>query len=133
MRFFLRRRPGLWPVTAAILGTSFLAFAAVMDTFGPPPAGDPSAFTGPLVGETQAVDNLAALPPAHEGAFEGGPTGTHEDGVRREVLGPAAVVVRDRRAPRMDPGVVVDDGVVRGVVGEPGEPAGPAIGVEPSE
>src|SRR5687767_5520512 len=79
MRFFLRRRPGLWPVTAAILGTSFLAFAAVMDTFGPPPAGDPSAFTGPLVGETQAVDNLAALPPAHEGAFEGGPTGTHED------------------------------------------------------
>ncbi|HEU4538492.1 MAG TPA: hypothetical protein VFS00_30435, partial [Polyangiaceae bacterium] len=51
----------------------------MMDNFGPPPVGDPSAFTGPLIGETQAVDNLAALPPAHEGAFEGGPTGTHED------------------------------------------------------
>lgn len=27
-----------------------VALAAVLDLFGPPPAGDPSEFTGPLIG-----------------------------------------------------------------------------------
>ncbi|MEZ4361305.1 MAG: multicopper oxidase domain-containing protein [Kofleriaceae bacterium] len=56
-----------------------VATGAILDVFGPPPPGDPSAFTGPLIGTTEAIDNLAALPPANEGSFEGGPTGTHED------------------------------------------------------
>jgi FtsP/CotA-like multicopper oxidase with cupredoxin domain len=77
---FLRRtgaRSGL--AAAALLTTSLVAMAAVLDTFGPPPAGDPSAFTGPAIGTTQAIDNLAALPPANSGAFTGGPSGTYED------------------------------------------------------
>src|SRR5690242_4320267 len=52
--------------------------AAVLDTFGPPPAGDPSAFTGPLIGENFAVD-FESLPPSNAGAFAGGPTGTFRD------------------------------------------------------
>jgi FtsP/CotA-like multicopper oxidase with cupredoxin domain len=56
-----------------------LAHGATLDFFGPPPAGDPSAFTAPLIGLAFAVDLLATLPPANEGAFEGGLTGTHED------------------------------------------------------
>ncbi|RPJ08145.1 MAG: hypothetical protein EHM36_05845, partial [Deltaproteobacteria bacterium] len=56
-----------------------LAVATVLDFFGPPPAGDPSAFTGPLIGLEFAQDLLATLPPANEGAFEGGLTGTFED------------------------------------------------------
>ncbi len=50
-----------------------------LDVFGPPPAGDPSAFTGPLIGEQFAGAVLATLPPANEGSFEGGPTGTSVD------------------------------------------------------
>ncbi len=60
--------------------TLSLAIAAAMDSnFGPPPEGDPSAFTGPLIGENEATDGLALLAPANEGAFEGGETGTHHD------------------------------------------------------
>jgi FtsP/CotA-like multicopper oxidase with cupredoxin domain len=47
-----------------------------LDFFGPPPAGDPSAFTGPFIGLEFADDFLSTLPPAFEGAFEGA---THED------------------------------------------------------
>jgi len=49
------------------------------DVFGPPPEGDPSAFTGPLIGLEFSGTLLTELDPAHEGAFEGGPTGTEED------------------------------------------------------
>lgn len=56
-----------------------VAVAAVLDTFGPPPPGDPSAFTGPRIGEDEAIDDLENLPPANEWAFEGGATGTAED------------------------------------------------------
>jgi hypothetical protein len=51
----------------------------VLDTFGPPPAGDPSAFTGPFIGLNFAQDLLANLPPANVGAFSGGQTGTFTD------------------------------------------------------
>ncbi len=50
-----------------------------LDYFGPPPAPDPSAYTGPLIGEEFADDLLATLPDANEGAFEGGATGTSAD------------------------------------------------------
>lgn len=66
-------------LTSAVLTTSVVALGAVLDNFGPPPAGDPSAFTGPLIGEKAAIDDLEGLPPANEGAFFGGPTGTFED------------------------------------------------------
>jgi FtsP/CotA-like multicopper oxidase with cupredoxin domain len=62
---------------AGALGIS-VALAATLDIFGPPPRGDPSAFTGPIIGEDAARD-LEDLAPANEGAFEGGATGTHED------------------------------------------------------
>ncbi len=62
--------------------------AAPLDFFGPPPAGDPSAFTGPAIGETPAIDDLADLPPANEGAYEGGITGTHHDAWDENVLPP---------------------------------------------
>jgi FtsP/CotA-like multicopper oxidase with cupredoxin domain len=61
-----------------LIGSS-VALAAVLDNFGPPPPGDPSEFTGPAIGEEPAIDVLAELAPANEGAFEGGPTGTAED------------------------------------------------------
>ena len=50
-----------------------------LDFFGPPPVGDPSAFTGPFIGLEFARDFLATLPPQNEGAFEGGLTGTPVD------------------------------------------------------
>ncbi len=43
--------------------------AAILDDFGPPPDGDPSAFTDPFAG---SVDTLA---PFNEGAFLGSPAG----------------------------------------------------------
>ncbi len=49
------------------------------DVFGPPPEGDPSVFTGPLIGLEFAATQLALLSPANEGAFEGGETGTEHD------------------------------------------------------
>ncbi|HHL18706.1 MAG TPA: copper oxidase [Thiothrix sp.] len=42
---------------------------AVTDFTGPPPAGDPSAYTGPLVGE-QLSQDLKNLPPPMEGGLE---------------------------------------------------------------
>ncbi|MCU0686949.1 MAG: hypothetical protein MUF34_32685, partial [Polyangiaceae bacterium] len=79
MRFIRKIRSHAGLATGAVLTTSLVTMAAVLDPFGPPPAGDPSAFTGPLIGEQQAIDDLALLPPALEGAFDGGPTGTPED------------------------------------------------------
>jgi len=61
------------------VGLSIVALAHVLDTFGPPPPGDPSEHTGPSIGEPFAIDFLATQPPANEGSFEGGPTGTDED------------------------------------------------------
>lgn len=55
------------------------ASTSSLDNFGPPSEGDPSAFTGPLIGEEFAEDLLATLPPNNEGALRGGPTGTPED------------------------------------------------------
>ncbi|MEE8585412.1 MAG: copper oxidase, partial [Acidobacteriota bacterium] len=69
-------KSGYW--LAAALFCS-LATASVLDNFGPPPAGDPSEFTGPLIGEEFADDFLASLEPANEGAFDGGATGTFVD------------------------------------------------------
>lgn len=56
-----------------------IALAAVLDFFGPPPAGDPSEFTGPLIGLEFAEDLLETLEPTYKGALEGGETGTRED------------------------------------------------------
>ncbi|HEX6203866.1 MAG TPA: hypothetical protein VF100_12750, partial [Thermoanaerobaculia bacterium] len=59
--------------TALVVFTvAFVALAHVMDVFGAPPAGDPSAHTGPLIGEQEAIDDLALLDPANEGGLEGG-------------------------------------------------------------
>jgi len=68
-------------LSATIVGAliSLVALASVLDNFGPPPPGDPSEFTGPLIGKKPAIDDLAALPPANEGAFGGGATGTGAD------------------------------------------------------
>ncbi len=57
-------------ILVLLAGLSVVAIAHVMDTFGPPPAGDPSAFTGPLIGEEEAIDDLEGLDPANEGAWE---------------------------------------------------------------
>jgi FtsP/CotA-like multicopper oxidase with cupredoxin domain len=62
----------------ALLGTS-LAIAAQLDYFGPPPAGDPSALTGPFIGSQFADQGLAALPETNAGSFVGGVTGTKLD------------------------------------------------------
>lgn len=71
----------------AVFAVALVALAHVMDTFGPPPTGDPSAFTGPIIGEDEAIDDLEDLDPANEGAFEGGDTGTAEDAGENNVLG----------------------------------------------
>ncbi len=68
----------VWTALCVLLSLS-LGEAAVLDIFGPPPEGDPSAFTGPLIGRDFADDLLSTLPPANEGAFAGGLTGTHTD------------------------------------------------------
>ena len=70
-----------------VFGLGVVALAHVMDDFGPPPAGDPSAFTGPIIGEDEAIDDLEDLDPANEGAFEGGATGTGEDAGENNSLG----------------------------------------------
>jgi len=57
-------------VVALCCGLSVVAIATVLDDFGPPPPGDPSAHTGPLIGEDEAIDDLELLDPANEGAFE---------------------------------------------------------------
>ena len=60
------------------LGGGLLAVAATLDYFGPPPDGDPSAWTGPIVSE-ELADALTNQPPVYKGAIEGGPTGTAAD------------------------------------------------------
>jgi FtsP/CotA-like multicopper oxidase with cupredoxin domain len=70
-----------------VAGFGAVTLAAVLDNFGPPPAGDPSEHTGPLIGIQWAVDFLAGLPPANEGAFEGGATGTEADAGVNNSLG----------------------------------------------
>ncbi len=55
------------------------AFASSMDDFGPPPEGDPSQQTFPLIGNEFAIDALKDLPPVYKGALEGGATGTSAD------------------------------------------------------
>jgi FtsP/CotA-like multicopper oxidase with cupredoxin domain len=79
---------------ATALGAAILVFgfgavtlAHVMDDFGPPPPGDPSEFTGPLIGTQEAIDDLANLPDANLGAFEGGATGTGDDAGANNFLG----------------------------------------------
>ncbi len=68
----------------------------VTDFFGPPPAGDPSAFTGPLIGLQFAGDILATLLPANEGAFFGGANGTPADaGANNSVPAGAQRVLND--------------------------------------
>src|SRR5262245_16059714 len=79
MRFVQKVRLQSLLTSGALLTTSLVALGEVLDNFGPPPLGDPSAFTGPLIGEEEAIDDLALLPPANEGAFSGGPSGTFED------------------------------------------------------
>ena len=73
--------------TLAIFAVGLVALAAVLDDFGPPPPGDPSEFTGPIIGDDEAIDDLALLDPAHEGAFEGGATGTSADAGANNALG----------------------------------------------
>lgn len=79
---------------AAALGAAILVFgfgvitlAHVMDDFGPPPPGDPSEHTGPLIGNQHAISGLANLPDANLGAFEGGATGTEADAGANNSLG----------------------------------------------
>jgi hypothetical protein len=66
---------------------AIVAVAHVMDDFGPPPAGDPSEHTGPIIGENEAIDDLEDLDPANEGAFDGGATGTADDAGANNSLG----------------------------------------------
>lgn len=68
-----------------LLGTS-PSLAIPIDLFGPPPAGDPSAFTGPFIGLNFAGQILATLPPTNQGSFVGGPTGTSADAGINNVL-----------------------------------------------
>ena len=54
------------------LSLTGLALAQAVDEFGPPPEGDPSAWRGPSIGEEFAIDLIASLESAIEGALEGG-------------------------------------------------------------
>jgi hypothetical protein len=76
-------------LAAAVLlaGAGIVAVAHVMDDFGPPPPGDPSEFTGPLIGTQEAIDDLEDEPDANLGAFEGGATGTGDDAGANNSLG----------------------------------------------
>lgn len=53
-------------------------YAADLDYSGPPPADDPSAHTGPLIGDDLS-DALEDLPGVYKGALEGSPTVTAAD------------------------------------------------------
>jgi manganese oxidase len=76
----LRRQVRLWPKAALVaLLTAFPAGAANLDYFGPPPAGDPSALTGPYIGLQFADTLLSTLPETNLGSFQGGATGTKAD------------------------------------------------------
>jgi hypothetical protein len=72
-------------LTVALLTTSVVAFGTVLDDTGQPAVGDPSAFTGPLIGDQFAITNLAALPETNAGAFGGGLTGTKTDAAGQTV------------------------------------------------
>ncbi|MEE8522871.1 MAG: copper oxidase, partial [Thermoanaerobaculia bacterium] len=84
-----RQRRKLIGVIAAsfLAGFALVAIANVIDNFGPPPPGDPSEFTGPLIGNQEAIDDLENLPDANLGAFDGGATGTAEDPGENNSLG----------------------------------------------
>ena len=84
-----RRRRKVITIATALLVAGFgvVALAAVLDDFGPPPPGDPSEFTGPLIGVQWAIDFLATLDDANLGAFDGGATGTAEDAGANNSLG----------------------------------------------
>ncbi|HSR50551.1 MAG TPA: multicopper oxidase domain-containing protein [Acidobacteriota bacterium] len=66
-------------MASLFVGLTVVGLAHLLDDFGPPPPGDPSVFTGPLIGVEWAIDFLATLADANLGAFEGGDTGTAED------------------------------------------------------
>ncbi len=74
-----RRKKPIFLLLALISGVGVvsLTLAAVLDNFGPPPPGDPSEFTGPLVGEEEAIDDLEGLESAMEGGLEGGDPGAN--------------------------------------------------------
>ena len=79
LRSFARARSATSLVVSFVmLGFSLIAVAATLDYFGPPPAGDPSAWTGPIISEPLA-DDLVNQSPVYKGALEGGPTGTAAD------------------------------------------------------
>ncbi len=78
-------------LTVALLTTSVVAFGTVLDDTGQPPAGDPSVFTGPLIGDQYAITNLAALPETNAGAFAGGVTGTKTDAAGQTVTRPVGL------------------------------------------
>jgi FtsP/CotA-like multicopper oxidase with cupredoxin domain len=76
----LTNRVSKFLIGSFVLTISFTGIAlGQIDVFGPPPAGDPSAYTGPFIGLEFADDFLATLLPANEGSFEGGVTGTFHD------------------------------------------------------
>src|SRR5919109_5140543 len=85
------KKAGHFFLGATILGllNAPLVRGAALDFFGSPPPGDPSAFTGPAIGLSFAQDLLRTLPPANNGAFVGGPTGTFTDAGINNVV-PAA-------------------------------------------
>ncbi len=69
-------------IRTILVGVAFCAAGAVaaepLDYFGPPTAGDPSAWTGPIVNDTLAAE-LELESPVYKGAIEGGPTQTAAD------------------------------------------------------
>jgi FtsP/CotA-like multicopper oxidase with cupredoxin domain len=81
-----------WRVVGAVLLGACLgatsAYGGHHDGDPTPPPGDPSAF-GDLVIDADG-DALEGLPPAMEGTFEGGATGTTEDAGANNVLPPEA-------------------------------------------
>jgi FtsP/CotA-like multicopper oxidase with cupredoxin domain len=76
-------------ITFALLTTSVVAFGTVLDDTSQPPPGDPSAFTGPAIGDQAAITALAALPAANAGSFAGGATGTLQDAHGNIIARPA--------------------------------------------
>src|SRR5512146_481979 len=76
----------LFVVTLSILFSLSLAHGASLDYFGPPPAGDPSAYRDPIIS-----DNVNLGPEANEGSLllQGGVQGTVADvGVNNVVPAP---------------------------------------------
>ena len=79
---------GIFAIAVALWDTRDRVLAPLIDFFGPPPPGDPSALTGPFIGLEFARDLIATLLPANEGAFEGGATGTPEDAAEDNIIPP---------------------------------------------